>query len=272
MHTSIRGSLSHAVLEAKKLGCTTFQIFLGSPRSWTFKQRSEEEIEKFRRDLSNLGFNFFAVHSSYLLNPVSTRREVREKSLKFIHEELALASRIGAGYYVIHLRDNLEVEPELQLAELKQFFSKTVSRTGILIENTASGRLTARLDDLLKTFRELKSVNPAVKGLCLDTCHLFAAGNSLTPEELDEIEPAAPYVKLIHLNDSKYPADSLKDRHEHLGMGMIGRDGLRRILQFLPLKDVPVILETPANSPEDDRNNLLVLKELIGSSSDTLSG
>lgn len=109
---------------------------------------------------------------------------------------------------------------------------------------------------------ELASVNPTVAGLCLDTCHLFAAGYCLDSKDFSYPE-LQQHVKLIHLNDSRYPCGSGLDRHEHLGKGSIGVNRLREFIKNVSVREAPIILETPRNNIEDDRMNLRVLLGML---------
>lgn len=270
VHTSIKRTLTNAVIEAKELGCTTFQIFLQSPRVWNLNnKRTDEEIKEFKEMLRISGFSKFFVHCSYLISPLSELKEVRKKSLKMLENELKVSDIIGADYYILHLRGRKEFSAVEDLKYLVSLLSelKAPQRTRLLIENMPSGNLTARIEDLEFTTEFLKDSISFYGGICLDSCHLFAAGynlNEISKYELSEkLRKIKSELRLIHLNDSKFDAGRGTDRHENLGEGKIGIKSLKTIVCLDEFKEVPVILETPKNSLEDDRKNLKILKERI---------
>jgi deoxyribonuclease-4 len=267
VHTSIRGGLTNVVKEAKLLGCTTFQIFLHSPRVWAIPEKTLNEVELFKNEAAASGFSEFYVHSSYLINLVSDRKEVAEKSINLLKEEVILSDRLGAKYYILHLRDN----PRYSKKEILFLLSRSLRSLPnelsiqILIENTALGRIGSDAEEFSRFVRTLMSEVPAVSGVAVDSCHLFASGVNLDKPSLSEINKTNPdfrrLTKLLHLNDSRFERGSKKDRHEHLGCGKIGLGGLKAFLDFF--NGLPVILETPKKSILDDRKNLSVLKKLL---------
>ncbi len=270
VHTSVKKSLLNAIREADELTCTTFQIFLQSPRVWNFdNSRGLEEIVQFKNQLSKKNFSEFYVHCSYLINPLSKSKDVREKSLRMLEKELLLSDRIGAKYYVLHLRGRKDIDKNSQLEELISEVSqiRLPSLTEILIENMPASKLTARIEDLAFTLNYLRSTYPVFNGVCVDSCHLFAAGYDLKKISADELfnllHLVIDDIKLVHLNDSKFEAGRGTDRHEHLGKGKIGIDGLKKLVCLEGLDKVPVILETPKPDPEADIRNLEVLKTQI---------
>jgi deoxyribonuclease-4 len=148
-------------------------------------------------------------------------------------------------------------------------FSKIgkLEKCKILIENTAKSKITAKIPDLIETLENIDSEN--IGGICIDTCHLFAAGYDITKDEgiSKLIEEISQYdfelIKLIHLNDSKSPTGSGIDRHEHIGKGYIGIKGFENFLKIKEFSHLPLILETPKKSPEDDLKNLTTVREIL---------
>lgn len=267
VHTSIKGSLINAVREAKLLNCTTFQLFLHSPRVWSILQKTKREVDSFKKEIRTSGFKEFYVHSSYLINPLSKREEVSENSIQLLKEEVVLSDRLGAKYYILHLRDN----PGCSEDEILSIFISALRKlprelnVKILIENTASGRIGSSLAKLTRFVKLLMSEVSIVSGIAIDSCHLFASGVNFDIASLTKIHKENPdslqLTKLVHLNDSKFEQGSKKDRHEHLGKGKIGFEGLKTFLSFF--YDLPVILETPKKNLLDDCKNLLVLKQML---------
>ncbi|MCX7831471.1 MAG: deoxyribonuclease IV [Actinobacteria bacterium] len=271
VHTSIAGGLERAVEEATALKCTTFQIFLQSPRIWKTREPDIGEIESFKDSLRNAGFRVFFVHCSYLINLISENKQVAEKSLKAFIEEVEISSIIGAKYYVLHLRENRKETLTNQLKALKSVFkflehNLDFKGCGILIENSPYGENFSNLLNLAKVYEELKEVSSFLSGICLDTAHLHAYGYNLSErieDIINDLGSGVSLVKLVHLNDSKSEVGTRMDRHENLGQGSIGRVGLLNFLKLSQFSKTPVILETPKKGLEDDEKNLQVLRELF---------
>jgi deoxyribonuclease-4 len=269
VHTSISKSLSNAIEEARLLGCTTFQIFLQSPRTWSQRKILEEEIASFKSAAKESGYDFYVVHCSYLINLFSLSAEVVKKSLELFAFELNFANLLGATYYVLHLREN-KVEPFAKQLEKLISFLGSLAYEGnckVLIENPAGGESLANISVLRDVFFELKHRFDFFSGLCIDTAHLYAAGYELSAEGyqklLAELSGVENEVKLIHLNDCASKFGSGRDQHASLGDGYIGLEGLQKFLLLENFKTLPVILETPRKTLEDDLKNLLTLKKLI---------
>jgi|GEM_PF-2313630 len=269
LHTSIAGDLRNAIKEAKTLGCTTFQIFLQSPRNWSHRKVSEKEILEFKNTFLESGISFFIVHCSYLINLLSLRKEVVKKSLELINFELGMSAAIGASYYVLHLRENREEAFEKQHEKLIESLNLIDYKGScrILIENSAGGTGFSNLGKLARVYLGLKNKFEFLGGLCLDTAHLFAAGYRFDKEGckiiVNELGSAVYDVRLLHLNDCACTPGSGVDRHAHLGSGNIGLAGLRRFLLLPEFKNLPVILETPRSTIEDDVRNLKTLLEVL---------
>jgi len=246
------------------------QIFSHNPRGWGLKPIAKEEAELFRQRADELDISPVYVHVSYLLNIASSDAVLRERSVEMLIQELLRADAIGAGYVVLHTGTAHDPDGRRRAIEsLNEVFAHASHRTGLLLENTSGkrGDIATRIEDLA-ALCEGSGGRPA--GVCLDTCHAFAAGYDFTlPEEIDRIAdecarllgPGA--VRLIHLNDSKAAAGSGTDRHEHLGQGLIGVEALQSFLQHPVFTGVPVVLETPKHSDEDDPMNLRTARRLL---------
>lgn len=270
VHTSIKNSLINSINEAISLHCTTFQIFLHSPQVWQIPEFAQEIIDEFKRLRHFYALNPFIVHASYLINLISSNPKTRASSRYLLKREVLMADALGADYYVIHLKDNKDMDREEIFSRTQEGFNKIgkLERCKILIENTAKSKITSRIPDLIETFQKIDSEN--VGGICIDTCHLFAAGYDISNEEgiskfIEEITQYGSFdlIKLIHLNDSKTPAGSGIDRHEHIGKGYIGIKGFENFFKIKELSSVPLILETPKKSLEDDVKNLSTVREIL---------
>jgi deoxyribonuclease-4 len=217
-----------------------------------------------------LGLDPVFVHTSYLINVASMNPEVRERSAALLAEEMERADAIGADYVVLHpgsARDR-KGWPR-SAAAIRMVLGGRRFRAGLLLENTAGRR-----GDIAPGPEELGRLMDAAgglpAGLCLDTCHAFAAGYRLgEAREIErlggEIERhvGTGAVRLVHLNDSRTPAGSRRDRHEHLGRGEIGLPALRRFLHHPSFAALPVVLETPVDDAGDDIRNLRTARRLL---------
>jgi deoxyribonuclease-4 len=271
VHTSIAGGLHISIERAKKLGCNTVQIFSHNPRSWSVRDIKEEEIKEFKRLRELYNINPVYVHASYLINLASTNKAVSEKSTGLMIKEMEIAEELGADYVVLHPGSASDSEKE-GMRRVMRNLEKVLKRdfgTGLLLENTAGerGDITSRIKDIAIILKAFYSSSLA--GICIDTCHAFQAGYDITRQEgisemFDEIEReiGLDRLKLIHMNDSKKGFRSGVDRHEHIGLGKIGLEGFMLLLGHKVISDIPIILETPKESDEDDLRNLATVKRL----------
>lgn len=259
VHTSIAGGLHLAVDRGSRLGCGTIQIFSHNPRSWTVGALGPEEASLFRAAARRHRISPVYVHASYLINMASASEEVRGKSEELLAEEMRRADAIGADYVVLHAGSSPDEYGPLRAVE--SIFRALGGRgrgAGLLLEQTASSVEALRLT--------LHGASSLVAGVCVDSCHAFAAGYDIRKREgVDSLlrDLAGFRIRLVHLNDSKGGLGSGLDRHEHIGMGMIGTEGLRGFAAHPGLRDVPVILETPRKSDADDAVNLEKARRML---------
>lgn len=275
LHAPIAGGLHNALIKAKELGCTSVQIFSRNPRGWSARPLDTEEVEKFRALRVELKLSPVAVHCNYLVNLAAADDAVREKSILSFREEVERAVFIGADYLVVHpgsSKGGCEADGVRTCAEslLTSCRGLDLAKLMILIENTAGqgeciGYRFAQLAEIKEACRELNL------GVCLDTAHAFAAGYDLSIEAvvesmLDELDAAVGLdsVRVVHFNDSKTACGSRVDRHENIGAGQIGADGLRRVASHAGLKHCAFLLETPEDDKDDNRKNLAALREFVG--------
>jgi deoxyribonuclease-4 len=273
-HISIQGSLDRAVDRATELGCDTFQIFTRNPRSWRFSELDSIVVQRFKEKLGEHRIAPVFGHTPYLLNLSSPKEVIYSKSIGSLITDLRRCGELGIPYLVTHLGSHLGAGIEVGLRKVILAINEALSHADneviLLVENGAGGR-----NSVGSRFEELREItdglgDPHRLGICLDTCHCFAAGYDLRTMEavegtLRRFNRVARLglLKLVHLNDSKAPLGSKIDRHEHIGLGMIGEEGFRSILRS-PLSTRPLILETPFSSMGDDRMNLLKVKKLAG--------
>jgi deoxyribonuclease-4 len=274
VHTSIAGGLCKGLEKARELGCTTLQIFSHNPRGWSLKQRQSAESASFRELKEAYGISPVFIHTSYLINLATRDRLLRSKSLEMIAFELDLADAIGAEFVILHPGSASDEDPAAArdriISCLRQLSHNGGWKSRLLLENTTGrrGDAASRIPEIAEV---LAGVGPqVVSGLCIDTCHAFAAGYDIRTQEgltfmCSEIRRhcGKGKIKLLHLNDSKGDAGSGVDRHEHLGRGRIGLSGLQNIISHPDFSDIPVILETPKKSENDDPMNLNILRALL---------
>lgn len=283
-HQSISGGYAKAVERAVETGCEALQIFTRNINQWQTKPITNGEADAFREAVAEAKLAFVVAHDSYLINPATADSVLRKKSITSLAEEIERAERLGIGWVVAHPgaageqpRDRAVERAAAGIAE--SLLSTADLRAGILIETTA-GQGTCLGDSFEEIGAMLAGID-AVPGLrkrvnvCLDTCHVFAAGYPLFPAKaldatLDAFDDLIGLERLvcIHANDSKRELGSHVDRHEAIGKGEIGREAFRLIVNHPRLAGIPLILETPKEGPDGkptptrDRANLAVLRRL----------
>ncbi len=274
VHTSIAGGLHLSLERANALGCDTLQIFSHNPRSWAVKTLSEENVSIFKSLRIKFDISPVYIHTSYLINMASGDRTLRKKSIALLVTEMDRADTTGADYVILHTGsasgDDENISRKRAIWALNEIARMGKWNAGLLIENTAGKR-----GDISSTIIDLSEIMTGVKwslisGVCIDTCHAFAAGyniryNTGIQKISGEIGRYIGFdkLKLIHLNDSKGDVGSGIDRHEHIGLGKIGTKGLKQFINCQPLKDVPLILETPKKKESDDPGNLKKVRRML---------
>src|SRR6185503_7998370 len=235
-HVSIAGGISNSVDNARKLGCTAFQIFSRNPRGWAAKPLAPADVKLFREKLAASGIEKTSVivHMPYLPNLSGPEGEYYAKSVETLAGEMQRCSALGIPYLVIHLGSHMGKGTKSGIDQLVGAInsahdrSKTKGEPVVLLENNAGQK-----NSVGGNFEELRLIldrlGPKGYGVCLDTCHLFASGYDLrTRENVSEtLEHFGKVVgirqlKAVHLNDSKGSLKSNIDRHEHIGLGHIG--------------------------------------------------
>jgi deoxyribonuclease-4 len=274
VHTSIAGGLPASVARARALDCSAIQIFSHNPRGWALAPRPQTEIDEFRGLISKYEISPVVVHTSYLINLASADPVLVRKSAEMMVDEMDIADSIGANYVVLHTGSASGDEPaearKRAAAALSEVASISRWRADLLLENTAGerGDITSNIGEMADIINRVPA--GLIAGICVDTCHAFAAGYDISSGEGINIlaEEIGRYLgreglKLIHLNDSKGGLSSGLDRHEHIGAGRIGIEGFRRLLGDPFFSGLPLILETPKKSEDDDSMNLLTVKKLL---------
>lgn len=274
LHISISGGLHKAVDRAKDRGCDIFQIFSQSPRSWNSKSISEDEAREFVSSFKKSGLALAVDHMPYLPNLASSKDDVHEKSIESLTSELMRCQMLRIPYLVSHLGSHLGAGWDEGFKRIVEAVDTSLSQADngviLLLENTAGTKnsMGSSLEEIAAIIDAFDALRPRL-GICLDTCHLFAAGYELrTPEglqaTLNQFQELIGFerLKLLHINDCRGAMGSHLDRHEHIGLGQIGENGFRLILRHPSLKDLPMILETPVDSRRNDVANLQAARKL----------
>lgn len=265
-HLSIAGGIHRAVTKARELGINALQVFLKNSNRWSAKPFSDSDIRSYREALSQVpGINVFA-HSGYLIN-LAGDGDTYDKSLHALRDELIRAEQLGIRYLVIHPGSHGGKGMDRGIRRIADSLNAVINDTSsvtILLETTAGqGTSVGYRFEHLRAIIDL-SETPEKFAICLDTCHVFAAGYPINTssgcsslvEEFNSII-GLDKLTLIHLNDSIRECGSRVDRHTHLGDGKIGREGFVTLLNEKRLADVPVIIETPkTKNDEADKMNL----------------
>ena len=272
LHLSIQGSIDRVVDRAVERNCNTLQMFSRNPRGWHSKKLNPKEVENFKTKLSESGIQPVFIHTPYLLNLASPKDDVYTKSVEALKDELRRAAKLSVPYVVTHLGSHLGHGKSAGFKRIVQAinnsFSTVENNVTLLLENTAGTK-----NSMGSSFEDIEHIASKIQnrervGVCFDTSHAFAAGYDLvsrgavqhTLQRFDEVI-GFQKLKLVHLNDSKGGLGSKLDRHEHIGMGKIGENGFRNILQSR-LGQLPLILETPIDRRRTDTENLEKVREL----------
>jgi deoxyribonuclease IV len=273
VHLSIAGGLYRALEKSKELKIQAVQIFLKNSNRWNAKPYTVDDIQKFIHVKSSTHDITVFAHSGYLIN-LAGSGDIHDKSITALVDELNRAELLGIEYVTIHPGSHggrgIENGIEIVAESLDRVFDKNL-KTKILLETTAGqGASIGHRFEQLRSIID-KSANPDRLGVCMDTCHIFAAGYDISsktiyPAVISEFNDiiGLEKLKLIHINDSKKNCGSRVDRHEHIGKGCIGNGGFRMLLHDSRLRNIPKILETPKfNDDEADRMNLKKIRMLM---------
>jgi len=272
-HVSIAGGISNSVDNAKKIGCTAFQIFSRNPRGWAAKPLAPADVKLFREKLAASGIEKTSVivHMPYLPNLSGPQSEFYQKSVDTLAGEMQRCAALGIPYLVIHLGSHMGKGTKSGIDQLVNAItsarskSKTKSEPVVLLENNAGQK-----NSVGGNFGELRMILDHLGskgyGVCLDTCHLFASGYDLRTREnvndtvahFDRIV-GIKQLQAVHLNDSKGALKSNLDRHEHIGLGSIGEEGIASFVNHKDIRALPIIMETPIDEKRGDEQNLQVV-------------
>lgn len=268
-HLSASNGFLHMAKETISLGGNTFQFFTRNPRGAGARAINQSDIEKFLKFKEENGIGTILAHAPYVLNPCSASEETRELAVRLFADDIKRMEYIPESYYNFHPGSHLKQGVENGIEYISEMLNTTLKKeqtTTVLLETMAG-----KGSEVGSKFEELRMIIDRTKfdgklGVCLDTCHVYDAGYDIVNNldgvisEFDRII-GLERLKAIHLNDSKNPFASHKDRHEKIGEGSIGLDAVKRIINHPKLKDLPFFLETP-NDSEGYAKEIALLKAM----------
>lgn len=274
-HISISGGFSKVIEKAEVRSCETIQFFSRNPRGWQYGPLDNNDVETFRTSLQSSGLFPLFLHLPYLPNVASKESKFYSRSIDSIVIDLERAEQLGASYLIIHIGHRMESSENEAIKAvawaINQVFGRVRNSIVLLLENTA-GQGT----EIGYEFGQIKKIIEGVEereriGICLDIAHAFEAGYDFsikdgiegTLESFDRVI-GLKRLHLLHLNDSKTPLGSRKDRHWHIGEGYIGLEGFRWLVNHPLLKHLPGIMETPRKDTVEDLKNMKVIRSLVG--------
>jgi len=257
-HLSISGGIPLAPRRASELGCNVLQIFTRNPSRWSAKSIPPEQARAFREAVLEAGIRCTLAHAPYLVNLASPDPKIRGMSQRMILEDLERCESLGISFLIVHPGSHKGSGSDEGIHRAAESLARVLEKASpvavsLLLENTAGQghQIAWKVRELVQILRSAALAPPRV-GLCLDTCHAFAAGYDLRSPKVyarwieEALEPwGLGGIQALHLNDSKGRLASRIDRHEHIGEGWLGLDPFRYLLADPRLKDIPKIIETP---------------------------
>jgi len=271
---SIAGGMSRALERARLAGCNAVQVFTRNQMRWSSPPLNDEDVRHFRA--ASAGFFSVFAHASYLINPASPDESQFQRSVSALAEELMRCRRLGIGMLVLHPGSHRGSGEAAGIRRVAEALNRACELAGtrevrILLETTAGqgSSLGCRFEQL-RDMLDCLAAGSCPAGVCVDTCHIFAAGYDLRVRKtyehtwsLFESCLGFPCLYAVHLNDSKRGLGSRIDRHEHIGRGEIGEGAFRLLVRDPRLRQLPMVLETPKGPDlREDRENLALLRRL----------
>ena len=274
LHISSAGSLDLAFDRALELGATTFQMFTRNPNQWKFKPIPDETVTAFLEKRRSSGFARIVDHMPYLPNLASPEKSTMKISRYTLDEEIKRCDALGIDYLVVHLGSHLGKGAAVGIANIADACNQAIEgsegKTTILLENMAGQK-----NSVGARFEEIRGILDRVGesgrvGVCLDSCHLYAAGFDMGSDEavkntlglFDEVV-GLEKLKVVHLNDSKGALGSRLDRHENIGKGKIGRKGIRAFLHYPGVQERPLVMETPYEDVMTMKTSIKLVRTLL---------
>jgi len=275
-HMSISGGLHKALLEGESYGCDIVQLFSKSSQQWAARPITDQELALWKQTRAATKAQPALVHDSYLINLATPDDLAWAKAKRAFADELQRADRLQVPYLVTHPGAHMGRGTTFGVARVSAALNEILSenpglQTQVLLETTAGqgSSLGARFEELRDILAGLTGPNRV--SICIDTCHIFAAGYDIRTAQ-SYAQTFAQFAEVLgwqalsafHVNDSQKPLGSRIDRHAHLGRGQIGLEAFRLLLNDSHVRGLPMSLETPKETPHADAINLAILRELDG--------
>ncbi len=268
-HLSASKGFFHMAKEAAEIGANTFQFFTRNPRGFACKEISQKDIDEYEKAAKEGGFSKILAHAPYTLNPASADENVRSLAKRIMTDDMKRMEFVPGNLYNFHPGSHVGQGEEKGIELISDMLNEVLTKeqsTTVLLE-TMAGKGT----EIGKTFTQLRQIIDRVElkdkiGVCLDTCHVYDAGYDIKNDldgvlcEFDEVIGLFR-LKALHLNDSKNPFESHKDRHEKIGEGFLGLEVFENIVNHPKLSHLPMLLETP-NDLSGYKSEIALLKNL----------
>lgn len=275
-HESNAGGCFNAIYRGQQATCDAIQMFNKANNQWRAKPLQPEEIEKFFAAIEETGVTVACSHSSYLINLASPDKALNTKSYSSFKQEMERCNALKIPNLVIHPGSHVGSGEQEGMDRIIDNLNKALDElpdnmVTICLEATAGqgSNLGYSFEQLAYMVEKIDDENHI--GICIDTCHIFAAGYPITEpsdykktiKKFDDVVGLSK-LRVMHLNDSKKELGSRVDRHEHIGQGKIGLEGFRNIVNDKRFAKIPLIIETPKeDGVEEDIKNLALLRSLI---------
>ena len=274
-HMSTAGGLHTAFARGEALGCTAIQIFTSSPRQWRGRKLTDADVREFRQAWDASSCRVCLAHDIYLTRLGTRDSAILSRSRSTFAQEIRTCQRLGLSGLVMHPVGDTDADEDAVLARVADSLNAVFDEvpfegTQVLLETTAGqgANVGYRFEQLARIIDGVEQ--DARLGICVDTCHVFAAGYDISGKTgwrkmMSELEATVGLARLkaIHLNDSRKPLASRVDRHAHIGRGEIGEAAFERVMRDRRLAKIPKLLETPKEN-DMDAVNLALLRKLAG--------
>lgn len=272
-HISSAGGYEAMGKRAVKMNANTFAFFTRNPRGGKAKEIQQEDVERYKDIAREHEFGKIVAHAPYTMNACAAKEDLREFAKNILTDDLKRMDYIPGNYYNFHPGSHVGQGAQTGIEKIAQVLNAVLNpewNTTVLLE-TMAGKGT----EVGRNFEEIRQIMDLVEcreklGVCMDTCHLWDGGYDIVHdldgvlEEFDSII-GLEHLKAVHLNDSKNPLGSHKDRHEKIGEGHIGLDALAAVVQHPRLRHLPFILETP-NDETGWAEEIRTLRDICGDS------
>jgi deoxyribonuclease-4 len=274
LHVGIERGFEHAVAYAERFGCDSLQSFSSTSKTYRIVAPNVPVLSAFRASRAAAGIATSAIHTSYLINLASEDPAIASKSLGLLANDLAVAAAAGVDFVNTHLGSYGTRPRDEGFASVAALLSRALENIApgvfLIMENSAgAGKLCGGTLEELGAF--VRAVDHPQLGVCLDTAHSWAAGYAIDSRdgverflEQADAEISLERVRMFHFNDTQIPLGGHRDRHWHIGEGLIGFEGFRALLSHPQLREKTAILETPGDEADDARNMQTVRTMLAG--------